>query len=81
MFHLKKNKLLLLFSVLLFLSLIQLSSATVLDFTVRAGDEVTRPMTLTVEDRVVIKFTVVGGQGGNTLDFRLAYPNGTEGGF
>jgi len=48
-----------------------------MNITVHGGEEVTKPLTLAFEDRVAIKFTVVGGPSSNTLDFRLTYPNGT----
>jgi len=59
-------------------SSIRFGQATVASFTVRAGEETTRPLSLAVEDRVAIKFAVVGGQGGSTLDFWITCPNGTD---
>jgi len=59
-------------------SSIRFGLATVGSFTVKAGEEVTRPLSLAVEDRVAIKFAIVGGQGGSTLDFRITCPNGTD---
>ena len=59
-------------------SSIRFGQATVGSFTVKAGDEITRPLSLAVEDRVAIKFAIVGGQGGSTLDFRITCPNGTD---
>ena len=77
MFHLSKLPLCLLLVAIASPVLCQAAYATTLNITVHGGEEVTRPLTLAVEDRVAIKFTVVGGQSGNTLDFRLTYPNGT----
>lgn len=77
MFHLRKLPLFLLLVAVASPVLCQAACATTVSITVHGGEEVTRPLTLAVEDRVVIKFTVVGGQSGNTLDFRLTYPNGT----
>lgn len=68
---------LLFFSVLGFLILTQIASASTMNFTVNAGQEVTRTLNLAVEDRVFIHFSVVGGQSGNTLDFYITYPNAT----
>ena len=53
-----------------------LAMATTLSLIVGVGEEVTHPITLTVEDRVRIRFTVVG-QTENTIDFSLAFPNST----
>lgn len=57
------------------LMLVQLAAATSTSFTVRGGEETTRVLKLAVEDRVLISFSVVGGD--NVLHFYLAYPNGT----
>jgi len=78
MIRLKKSKLLLLVSVLLSLVLVQLSYATVMNLSVHGGEEVTQSLNLAVEDHVLIKFNVIGGQSGNTLDFYLTCPNGTS---
>jgi len=56
--------------------LIQLAEATAMNFTVHSGEEVTKTISLEVDDRIVIKFTVVG-QTASTLDFYIIYPNGT----
>jgi hypothetical protein len=61
-----------------FSSSIRFGQATVASFTARAGEETTRPLSLAIEDRVAIKFAVVGGQGGSTLDFWITCPNGTD---
>ena len=61
-----------------FSSSIRFGQATVASFTVRAGKETTRSLSLAIEDRVAIKFAVVGGQGGSTLDFWITCPNGTD---
>jgi hypothetical protein len=56
--------------------LVQLAEATTMNFTVHGGEEVTKSLSLAVEDRIVIKFSVVG-QTDNVLDFFMACPNGT----
>ncbi len=61
-----------------FSSSIRFGQATVASFTVQAGKEITRLLSLAVEDHVAIKFAVVGGQGGSTLDFWITCPNGTN---
>jgi hypothetical protein len=78
MSQLRKNRLICpLFIVLVLSILVQLATATVTNFTVYGGEEAAKPLGLFVDDRVVIKFTVVGGESGSLLDFWIAYPNGT----
>jgi len=66
-----------LFAVAMFTILVQVAGATAMSITVAAREEATRTLNLVVEDRVLIGFTVVGGQSGNTLEFQMACPNGT----
>jgi len=61
---------------MIFLILVQPAEATTGKFTVHSGEEVTRSLSLAVEDRVLVKFTVVG-QPDSTLYFYMTYPNGT----
>jgi len=56
--------------------LVQVVEATTMNFTVQGDEEVTRSISLEVDDRVLIKFTVVG-QTTSTLNFYMSYPNGT----
>lgn len=65
-----------LFSMIAVSILVQLAEATAMNFTVHGGEEVTKSISLEVDDHTVIKFTVVG-QTANTLDFYITYPNGT----
>lgn len=65
---------LILFFSSLFL-LVQLAAATSTSFTVRGGEETTRVLRLAVEDRVLISFSVVGGD--NAIRFYFVCPNGT----
>jgi len=48
-----------------------------MNFTVQGGKEETKTINLAVEDRVLIRFTVVG-QSDSSLHFYITYPNGTE---
>lgn len=50
--------------------------ATSSSFTVSGGEETTRTLNLEVDDRVMIKFTVVGSSD-SSLYFYISYPNGT----
>jgi hypothetical protein len=50
--------------------------ATTTNFTVKGGEEVTCPINLLVEDRVLIQFKVVG-ETANTLHFSISFPNAT----
>jgi len=59
------------------LVMIQPAFATIIDFTVPGREEVTQTINLEVDDHVVIRFSVVGGENGSTLDFFIICPNGT----
>ena len=65
------------FAALVFVILTQTADASSTNFTVDVEQEVTRTLSLAVEDRVFIHFSVVGGQSENTLNFYITYPNGT----
>jgi hypothetical protein len=56
--------------------IIQFAEATAMNFTVPAGEEITKIINLSIDDHVVIKFTVIG-QTEHTLNFSITYPNGT----
>jgi len=64
-----------LFIVIVFAILVQHADATAMYFTVPKGEETTRSISLVDEDRVLVKFTVVG-QTASTLDFYITDPNG-----
>jgi hypothetical protein len=66
-----------LFLALTFSILVQAAEATAIDFTVHGGEEVTKSLSLAVEDHVLIRFTVVGASE-SSIHFYLIYPNGTE---
>ena len=51
------------------------ATATYTSFTVQEGKEEIYPIKLANEDRVLIQFTVIGGN--NTLQFSIAFSNGT----
>ena len=57
--------------------LMGLSQAMTTTLTVKGGEEVTYPITLAVEDRVLIQFTAVGGSV-SVLQFSIIFPNATE---
>lgn len=59
------------------LLVVQIVSATTVNFKVPAGQEESRTLNLSAEDRVLIEFTVLGGQDGSTVHFFVTYPNGT----
>lgn len=58
------------------LASVQLVEATAVTFTVQGGGEETRTLSLVVEDRILIRFTVVGSPE-NSIHFYLVYPNRT----
>jgi hypothetical protein len=71
MIRLKRGPIRFLFIVIVFAILVQHADATAISFEVQRGEEITRSINLVVEDRVLVKFTVVG-----TLDFYITDPNG-----
>jgi hypothetical protein len=73
----RKLLILLLLAQIVFLIIVQFAEATSMSFTVHAGEEETKTINLAVEDRVLVKFTVVGSSD-NALYFSITYPNGTE---
>jgi len=75
MTRLKKEPIRFLFAVIVFTILIQLADATAISFTVPKGEEITKSISLVVEDHVLVKFTVVG-QTESTLDFNITDPHG-----
>ena len=52
------------------------ADATTASLTVKGGETVTSPISLAVDDHVLISFTVIGGDD-NTIVFSLLFPNGT----
>jgi len=65
-----------LFVAIAFSIIVQLAEATTVNFTVHGGEEVTKTISIAVEDRVLIRFTVVG-QYDSSLHFYITYPNGS----
>jgi len=56
---------------------VQLAEATSMTFTVHGGEEETKSLSLAVEDRVLIKFTVLATSD-KSVNFSITYPNGTS---
>lgn len=52
------------------------AQATTAQLSVKGGEESTYPIKLAVEDRVLIRFTVIG-QEDKTIGFSMTFPNGT----
>jgi hypothetical protein len=75
MIRLEREPIRFLFIVIVLTILVQLADATATSFTVPKGEEITRSISLVVEDRVLVKFTVVG-QTASTLDFYITDPSG-----
>jgi hypothetical protein len=75
MIRLERESIRFLFIVIVLVILVQLADATATSFTVPKGEEITRSISLVVEDRVLVKFTVVG-QTASTLGFYITDPNG-----
>jgi hypothetical protein len=70
----KKELIRFLFFVMVLSILVQIAEATTIKFTVPEGEEITKPISLVVEDHVSVKFTVVG-QTASTLDFCITDPH------
>jgi hypothetical protein len=66
-----------LFIAIGFSILVQLAEATSMTITVYGGKEETKMISLAAEDRVLIRFVVVG-QSDSSVHFYITYPNGTE---
>lgn len=64
-----------LFIVAVLSILVQTTKATTLNFTVKKGEEVLKPIQLSVEDRVSVKFTVAG-KSESSIDFYITDPYG-----
>jgi len=62
-------------AVVVLAGLVQSGLAATLNFTVPAGEESVRTLNLAVEDRVLVRFTVVG-QSEHVIDFSIAAPDG-----
>jgi len=60
---------------MILLTLAEVVSGTTMSLTVPQGEEVTKPISLAVDDRVSIEFTVVG-QTKSELDFHITDPQG-----
>lgn len=75
MIQLKKRLIRFLFGIIVFFILVQFAEATTLSFTVPKDEEVTKSISLVVEDHVLVKFTVLG-QTENTLDFYITDSHG-----
>ena len=58
--------------------LIGLGNATTTYLIVKGGEEATHPITLAVEDRVLVQFTALGAEDVHTVHFSILFPNGTE---
>jgi hypothetical protein len=76
MAHLKKSHASLIIILALLVVLSGLAQATTTNLTVQPGKEITYPINLAVEDRVLIQFKVIG-QTSHTLHFSLVFPNAT----
>jgi len=76
MVHLRKSRASLIIILASLVVLSGLAQATTTNLTVQPGKEITYPINLAVEDRVLIQFKVIG-QTSHTLHFSLVFPNAT----
>lgn len=75
MTYLKKSPVFILAFLALSAVLVGLGQATTTNINIKPGEEVTYPIKLIPEDRVLIQFTVVG-QTESALNFSITFPNG-----
>lgn len=75
MIQLEKKLIRFLFIVIAFSILVQTAKATTINFTVPESEELTKTISLVIEDHVSVKFTVVG-QTASTLGFYITDPHG-----
>ena len=76
MANLRKSFVCALITLALLAVLMGLGQATTIQLTVQAGEEITQPVNLVVEDRVLVQFTV-DGETANILHFSIIFPNAT----
>jgi hypothetical protein len=79
MTRLRKSPIYILIILALTIVLLGLGHATTTQFTVKGGGEVTHPINLIVEDRVLIQYKVISATAdtSNTVQFSISFPNGT----
>jgi hypothetical protein len=77
--HLRRTSVYILIILALTAAFIGLGHATTTQFTLKAGGEVTHPINLIAEDRVLIQFKVIGttADTSHNLLFSISFPNGT----
>jgi len=75
MANLSRSSVYILIILALLVVLVGLCQATPTNFTVKSEEEVTHPINLIVEDRVLIQFTVVGEP--SAVHFSITFPNAT----
>jgi hypothetical protein len=77
--HLRRTSVYILIILALTTVFIGLGHATTTQFTLKAGGEVTHPINLITEDRVLIQLKVIGttADSSHNLLFSISFPNGT----
>lgn len=77
MSNLRRSLVNMLITVALLSVVIGIAQATIVSLTIKAGEEVTHPINLIAEDRVLIQYKFV--QGNTTaIQFSISFPNGTN---
>ena len=76
MASIKRSSLIALIVLALLPVLAGLSQATITSFTLKAGEDLAHPISLIVEDRVLIQYKIVGGNI-SELQFSISFPNAT----
>jgi hypothetical protein len=76
MANLRRSLVYVLIILALLVVLMGLGQATITSIIVKSGEEVTHPINLIVEDRVLIQYKLVG-ENVSALQFSINFPNGT----
>jgi hypothetical protein len=74
MANLRRSPVYVLIILALLVVLMGVGQATITSLIVKGGEEVTHPINLIVEDRVLIQYKVVGGNA-NAMQFSISFPN------
>lgn len=79
MLHLRRSPVYILIILALTVAFVGVGHATTTGFTLKGGEDLTHPINLIVEDRVLIQYKVISAiaDTSNTVQFSINFPNGT----
>ena len=76
MANLKRSPVISFVVLALFIVLVGFGQATIVPFILKGGEELAHPISLIVEDRVLIQYKIAGGNV-NDIEFSISFPNAT----